>query len=78
MTDELLDCTAFSRTLQQVAADVLGEPTASSLLVSLKTIYNIRFEKTCSSQSEIEAALVDIFGSAAEPLIDRIRSVLCC
>lgn len=59
------------------AAGILGDSAAEALVFVLKDRYKIRLGgPPCSSMEEIEAALVDISGAAAEILVVRMRAYL--
>ena len=59
------------------AAGILGDQAAEALIFVLKDRYRIRLGKSpCSSIEEIEAALVDVAGVAAEILVSRMRAEL--
>lgn len=59
------------------AASILGGSAAEALVFVLRERYRIRLGSApCSSIEEIEAALVDISGAAAEILVMRMRTYL--
>lgn len=59
------------------ATKVFDEPAVPVLMYHLEERYGIRIGSApCSSVEDIEAALLDIAGSAADLLIARMRSFL--
>ena len=59
------------------AASILGDSAAQALVFVLKDRYKISLgDPPCSSREEIEVALVDISGAAAEILLVRMRTYL--
>ena len=69
------DCDKIEQAFKN-AVRVFDESAVRVLLYHLEEKYHMRFEPPCPKLEEIEAALHDIAGPAADVIIVRIRAFL--